>query len=84
MRYFRMIWSHFRKKIYESKNVKHGNFKNVNRTLEQPRTLKKMAAQIIRGDAKVWNCVRIIFRYRIQPLKYRTVSNFWWPQINRL
>ena len=35
MRYFRMIWSHFRKKIYERINVKHGNFKNVNRTLEQ-------------------------------------------------
>ena len=37
-----------------------------------------MAAQIIRGDAKVLNCVRIIFCYRIQPLKY-IVSNFCWP-----
>ena len=79
-----MIWSHFRKKIYERINVKHGNFKNVNRTLEQlARALKKKAAQIIRGDAKVLNCVRIIFCYRIQPLKY-IVSNFCWPQINRL
>ena len=42
MRYFRMIWSHFRQEIFERINVKHGNFKNVNRTLEQlARALQK-------------------------------------------